>query len=200
MSRRNMYEIARQLQAPGVQTTATFNPARLTKTLRNMVRRSIVSGIHSGGWSSKTKDVRSLVFQLVGEAPPVFVVSHNNYIHFEMTRPFPLTAEQEIFGLLEAEAALVKMGFEEETRSGYYRTTRAEFNAHVDQRLKDNKRRINEAGHSSYSVVVTNKAIREQIIAIFVNQRTVEEVAIAERIARTLDKDQDFIIPTTVNF
>lgn len=197
---RNMYEIARQLQAPGVQTTATFNPARLTKTLRNMVRRSIASGIHSGGWSSKTKDVRSLVFQLVGETPPVFVVAHNNYITFGMTRPFPLTAEQELFGLLEADAALTKMGFEEETRAGYYRTTRAEFNAHVDQRLKDNKRRINEAGHSSYSVVVKNKPIREQIIAIFVNQRTVEEVAIAERIARTLDKDQDFIIPTTVNF
>jgi len=60
---RNMYELARQLQSPGVVTTAYFNPTRLTKTLRNMVRKSIASGKHSGGWSSQTKSVRNLIFK-----------------------------------------------------------------------------------------------------------------------------------------
>lgn len=197
---RNMYEIARQLQAPAVKTTATFNPARLTKTLRNMVRRSIASGIHSGGWSSKTKQVRNLVFDLFGETPPVFVMYHNHYISFEMKRPFPLESENEIFGLLEADAALTKMGFEEETRQGYYRTTRADFNEQIDRRLRDNKQRINDVSESSYSMVVPNKAIREQIIAVFVRQRTPEEVAIAERIASFLDKDEEVVIPTTQTF
>ena len=200
MSRRNMYEIARQLQAPAVKTTATFNPTRLTKTLRNMVRRSIASGIHSGGWSSKTKQVRNLVFDLFGEKPLVFVEYHDSYISFEMKRPFPLESENEIFGLLEADAALTKMGFEEETRQGYYRTTRAEFNKHIDERLESNKKRVNEAGQSTYSMVVPNKAIREQIIAVFVRQRTPEEVAIAERIASFLDKDEEVVIPTSVTF
>ena len=197
---RNMYEIARQLQTAGVKTTATFNPARLTTKLRNMVRRSIASGIHSGGWSSQTADIRKLVFELIGEKPTAFVTVQGNYISFDMPRPFPLAEEQEIFGLLEADAALTKMSFEEETRTGYYRNTRAEFNASMDDRLKTNKQRINEVGMASYSMIVANKGIREQIIAVFVKQRTPEEVAIAERIASVLSKDEDIIIPTTRKF
>lgn len=196
----HMYAIARQLQAPGVKTVATFNPARLPTKLRNMVRRSIASGIHSGGWSSKTKDVRKLVFELIGEKPMAYVTVQSNYLSFDMPRPFPLDAEQEIFGLLEADAALSKMNFEEETRIGYYRTSRAEFNTNVDERLKTNKQRINEVGQASYSMIVTNKSIREQIIAVFVKQRTPEEIAIAERIARLVDRDEEFPIPTTHNF
>jgi len=197
---RTMYEIARQLQTAGVQTTATFNPARLTTKLRNMVRRSIASGIHSGGWSSQTADIRKLVFELIGEKPTAFVTVQGNYISFDMPRPFPLDAEQEIFGLLEADTALTKMTFEEETRVGYYRNTRAEFNASMDDRLKTNKQRINEVGMASYSMIVANKGIREQIISVFVKQRTPEEVAIAERIASVLSKDEDIIIPTTRKF
>ena len=68
---RNMYELARQLQSPGVVTTAYFNPTRLTKSLRNLARKSIASGKHSGGWSSKTKQVRNLIFKLAGEAPVI---------------------------------------------------------------------------------------------------------------------------------
>ena len=197
---RNMYAIARQLQVPAVKTTATFNPARLTKTLRNMVRKSIASGIHSGGWSSKTKDVRNLVFALVGETPPAYVVAHGNYIAFNVDRSLPQEVEQEIFGLLEADAAIVKMGFEEEKRQGYYRVTRAEFNAQVDDRLKLNKQRINDLKESSFSMVVPTASIRQQLVNLFAKQRSPEEVAIAERIASVLDRDEEITIPTTVNF
>ena len=70
----------------------------------------------------------------------------------------------------------------------------------MDERLKTNKQRINEVGQASYSMIVTNKSIREQIIAVFVKQRTPEEIAIAERIARLVDRDEEFPIPTTHNF
>ena len=49
--KQNMYELARQLKSPGVLTTASFNPNRLTKTIRNMVRKSIASGRHP--WTRK---------------------------------------------------------------------------------------------------------------------------------------------------
>ena len=69
----HMYAIARQLQVSGVRTVATFNPTRLTTTIRNMARKSIASGYHTGGWSSKTRDVRDLIFSLAGEKPIVYV-------------------------------------------------------------------------------------------------------------------------------
>ena len=69
----NMYELARQLQAPGVQTTAPFHPTRLTKTLRTLTRTSIAVGNHIGGWSSKTREVRKLIFRLADEYPIVYV-------------------------------------------------------------------------------------------------------------------------------
>ncbi len=197
----NMYSIARQLQAPGVQTVATFNPARLTKTLRNMVRKSIASGKHIGGWSSKTKSVRSLVFKLVGEEPIVYATPTNsNYLSFTSPRVLDPAVNAEIVGLLEADSALSKMNFEEE-KKGHYRITYAEFVQRTDDNFKSNLERLSEVGtRTHYSLLIRNKGIRDQIVDAFLTQRTPEEVAIAERIARYLDNDVEFPIPTHHNF
>jgi len=131
----HMYAIARQLQAPGVQTIATFNPTRLTKTLRNLARKSIASGKHSGGWSSQTKEVRDLVFGLAGEKPIVYAEhKHSGYLAFHSPRLVLPSVRAEIEGLLESDCALSKMSYEE-TKKGYYRPTAAEFNANMDDRL-----------------------------------------------------------------
>jgi hypothetical protein len=47
---------------------------------------------------------------------------------------------------------------------------------------------------------VRTAKLRQQIAEAFLKERTVEEIAIAERIARLLDKDEEFPIPTTHNF
>jgi hypothetical protein len=195
-----MYALARQLQAPGVQTVATFNPMRLTKTLRNLARKSIASGKHNGGWSSQTKDVRDLVFGIAGEKPIVYAApAHSSYISFHSPRPVLPKIRAEIEELLLADSALSKMSFVED-KKGYYRPTTAEFNQSVDDRYKQNIKRLDDVGDKSYSLVIKNKAIRDQIVTAFLTQRTVEEIAIAERIARLLDKDEEFPIPTTHNF
>lgn len=197
----NMYSIARQLQAPGVQTVATFNPTRLTKSLRNMVRKSITSGKHIGGWSSKTKSVRNLVFKLAGEEPIVYATPTNsNYLSFVSSRALDSAVNAEIVGLLEADSALSKMNFEEE-KKGYYKITYAEFVQRTDENFKANLERLSEVGtRTHYSLLIRHKDIREQIANAFLTQRTPEEVAIAERIARLLDKDEEFPIPTSHNF
>ena len=200
---RHMYELARQLQAPGVKTVATFNPMRLTKTLRNLARKSIASGKHNGGWASKTKDVRDLVIGIAGEKPIIYAApAHSSYIHFHSPRPVLPSVRAEIEGLLEADCALSKMGFEEETKKGYYRPTRVEFNESMDDRLKTNLKRIDEVGNlpNGYSLIIGKNVIREKIVTAFLTQRTIEEVAIAERIARLLDRDEEFPIPTSHNF
>ena len=199
----HMYAIARQLQAPGVKTVATFNPMRLTKTLRNLARKSIASGKHNGGWSSQTKDVRQLVISIAGEKPLVYAEpAHSNYISFKSPRLLLPKIRAEIEELLLTDSALSKMSYEE-TKKGYYRPTAAEFNESVNDRHKQNIKRLDEVGNlsnGSYSLVIRNKAIRDQIVTAFLTQRTVEEIAIAERIARILDRDEEFPIPTTHNF
>jgi hypothetical protein len=196
----NMYELARQLQAPGVQTVATFNPTRLTKTLRNLARKSIASGKHNGGWSSQTKSVRDLVIGIAGEKPIVYAApAHSGYIAFHSPRPVLPNIRAEIEGLLEADCSLSKMSFVED-KKGYYRPTTAEFNTSMDDRLKTNIKRLDEVSNKSYSLIIKNKTIRDQIVTAFLKERTVEEIAIAERIARLLDKDEEFPIPTTHNF
>lgn len=197
----HMYSIARQLQAPGVKTVATFNPTRLTKTLRNMVRKSITSGKHSGGWSSKTKDVRDLIFKIAGEAPIIYASpTHSNYLSFVSPRAIASDVLAEMTGLLEADCALSKMNFEEEKKS-YYKITYAEFVERTDDNFKSNLERLSEVGtRTHYSLLIRNKDIREQIVNAFLTQRTPEEVAIAERIARLLDRNEEFPIPTTHNF
>jgi hypothetical protein len=195
----HMYAIARQLQAPAVRTTATFNPIRLTKTIRNMARKSIASGYHNGGWSSKTRDVRELVFSLVGERPIVYVAQGADYMTF--TTPRPITADNlsEMIGLLEADCTLQKMGYDD--KEGRYRPTRSDFYKTIDERCVHNiaKLKLAEQGRAGHLIVRTAK-LRQQMAEAFLKERTVEEIAIAERIARLLDKDEEFPIPTTHNF
>ena len=199
----HMYAIARQLQAPGVKTVATFSPMRLTKTLRNLARKSIASGKHSGGWSSQTKEVRDLVIGIAGEKPLVYAEhKHSGYLAFHSPRLVLPSVRAEIEELLLTDCALSKMSYEE-TKKGYYRPTAAEFNANMDDRLKTNLKRIAEVGYlsnKSYSLIIKSKAIREQIVTAFLTQRTVEEIAIAERIARILDRDEEFPIPSSHRF
>ena len=197
----NMYDIARQLQAPGVLTTATFNPTRLTKTLRNLVRKSIASGKHNGGWSSQTKGVRNLVFKLAGETPVIYAEpAHGSYLSFRSPRDINPELRLEIIGLLEADCSLSKMNYEEEKKS-YYKITYAEFVKNMDDRFATNIQRLDEmSANPHYSMVVLTKALREQLVTAFLTQRTPEEVALAERIATLLDRDEEFPIPTTHNF
>jgi hypothetical protein len=198
---RNMYELARQLQSPGVVTTAYFNPTRLTKTLRNMARKSIASGKHSGGWSSKTKQVRNLIFKLAGETPVIHAKpEHGPYVSFVSPRPIPQAMKDEMTGLLEADCALTKMNFEEEKKN-YYKITYQDFVDRVNETLVTNKQRIKEVGGSShYSLIIRNKPLREQLVDLFLTLRTPDEVALAERIASLLDENKEFLIPMTHDF
>ena len=196
-----MYGLARQLQAPGVVTTATFNPTRLTKTLRNMVRKSITSGRHTGGWSSQTKKVRNLIFKLAGETPVIHAKpEHGPYVSFVSPRPIPQDMQDEMIGLLEADCALTKMNFEEEKKN-HYKITYPDFVVRVDGTFADNKKRLREVGGSThYSLVIRNKPLREQVVDLFLTLRTSDEIALAERIASLLDENTEMLIPTTYNF
>jgi hypothetical protein len=197
----NMYALARQLQSPGVVTTAYFNPMRLTKTLRNMTRKSIASGKHSGGWSSKSKQVRNLVFKLAGETPVIHAKpEHGPYVSFVSPRPIPLSVQNEMIELLEADCSLTKMNFETEKKN-YYKITHDEFVERVDDTFVANMKRLQEVGGSPhYSLIIRNKPLREQVVDLFLTLRTSDEVALAERIASLLDENQEFLIPVDYNF
>ena len=196
----HMYAIARQLQAPGVQTTATFNPTRLTKTLRSMTRKSIATGNHNGGWSSKTREVRDLIFKLAGETPIVYVSQHADYMSFTTPRAITVDVRAEIMGLLEADCALQKMGWDN-LGDSRYRPTRDQHYATIDHRFNEHVAKLvfAEKGKARNFIVRTPK-IRQQMADAFLKERTVEEIAIAERIAKYLDKDFDYSIPTTYTF
>lgn len=196
----NMYELARQLQAPGVQTIATFNPTRLTKTIRNMTRKSIAVGNHIGGWSSKTREVRKLIFRLADEYPNVYVSQEADYVTFHIPRPITAANQSELIGLFEADCTLQKIGYDD-SGERRYRPSRDEFNKSIDQRCVENITKIKFAdqGKARHMIVRTAK-LRQQIAEVFLRERTVEEIAIAERIARILDRDEEFPIPTTHRF
>jgi hypothetical protein len=197
----HMYALARQLQAPGVVTTAYFNPNRLTKTLRNMARKSIASGKHSGGWYSKTKEVRNLIFKLAGETPVIHAKpEHGPYVSFVSPRPIPISVQNEMIELLEADCSLIKMNFEEEKKN-YYKITHDEFIERVDDTFVTNMKRLQEVGGSPhYSLIIRNKPLREQVVDLFLTLRTSDEVALAERIASLLDENKEFLIPMDHNF
>jgi len=197
----NMYALARQLQAPGVVTTAYFNPTRLTKTLRNMTRKSIASGKHSGGWSSKTKQVRNLIFKLAGETPVIHAKpEHGPYVSFVSPRPIPHSVQNEMISLLEADCSLTKMNFETEKKN-YYKITHDEFVERVDDTFTANLKRLQEVGGSPhYSLIIRNKPLREQVVDMFLALRTSDEVALAERIASLLDENKEFLIPINYDF
>ena len=137
----HMYAIARQLQTPAVRTTATFNPNRLSKTIRNMARKSIASGYHTGGWSSKTRDVRELIFSLAGEKPIVYVAQGADYMSFITPRPVTEDTQLEIIGLFEADCTLQKMGYDD-SGERRYRPTRDVFYKTIDERCVHNITKI----------------------------------------------------------
>ena len=195
----HMYELARQLQSPGVKTVATFNPTRLTKTLRNMTRKSIASGNHIGGWSSKTREVRKLIFKLAGEEPIVYVAQGADYMSFVTPRLITPDNLSEMVGLLESDSALQKMNFEES--DSRYRPTREQHYKTIDERCAQNITRLKFAGQDkAHHLIVRTPKIRQQLAEVFLMERTVEEIAIAERIARYLDNEIEYDIPITHNF
>ena len=197
---RHMFALARQLQAPGVHTIATFNPTRLTKALRNMVRKSIATGNHIGGWTSKTRDVRNLVFKLAGEEPIVYVAQATDYMSFTIPRPITTDNLFEIIGLLEADCSLQKMDYDV-TGERRWTPPRHEYNQTIDKRHIDNVRYLSTAHEGvGYNLVVRTPKIRQQITEVFLKERTVEEIAIAERLARYMDNDLEYNIPTTHDF
>jgi hypothetical protein len=196
----HMYAIARQLQAPGVRTTATFNPARLTSSLRNMTRKSIASGYHIGGWSSKSRDVRKLLFQIAGEHPIVYVEQSADYMTLHTPREISASVQSVIMGMFEADCALQKMDYDG-LDNGRYRPTRADFYETIDVRCKENITKMKFAHQSShYYMIVRTPKIKQQIAEEFLKERTIEEIAIAERIARYLDDDLEYNVPTTHEF
>jgi len=199
----HMYEIARQLQTPGVQTVATFNPMRLTKTVRNMVRKSIASGHHTGGWSSQTKKVRQMVFGLVGERPTIFVKQETDYMTLHTPRPITADVSSEILGMLEADCTLQKMGYDD-LPVHKYTPTREDYYKGIDRRHLENVAKLNAAGNpdvlGSHYLIVRQPKLRQQIATTFLKERTVEEIAIAERLASFLDENTEHLVPTTHTF
>jgi hypothetical protein len=194
-----MYKIARQLQAPGVRTVATFNPMRLTKTMRNMVRKSIATGIHNGGWYSKTKKVRQLVLDLGDVRPSIYVAIDADYIVLRTSRPSSEDVVSEIIGLLEADCTLQKMGYDDMKKNAYS-PKRDEFYKTIDRRHAEHVEKAKAAHVNSHTMVVRQANLRRQIAEVFLRDRTVEEIALAEMLASRLDRDEEFAIPTHHNF
>ena len=194
-----MYKIARQLQSPGVRTVATFNPMRLTKTMRNMVRKSIATGIHNGGWYSKTKKVRNLVFDLGDVRPSIYVATDADYLVLRTSRPITEGNLSEIIGMLEADCTLQKMGYDD-MKKHQYSPKRDEFYKTIDRRHAEHVENVKRAHVNSYTLVVRQSTIRKQIAEVFLRDRTVEEIALAEMLASRLDRDEEFSIPTHHNF
>ena len=191
----DMYKIARQLQSPGVRTVATFNPTRLTKTVRNMVRKSIATGIHNGGWYSKTKKVRNLVFDLGDVRPSTYVATDADYLVLRATRPITEGNLSEIIGMLEADCTLQKMGYDD-IEKHQYTPKREEYYKTIDRRHAEHVENVKRAHVNSYTLVVRQSTIRKQIAEVFLRERTVEEIALAEMLASRLDRDEEFSIPT----
>ena len=190
-----MYKIARQLQSPGVRTVATFNPMRLTKTMRNMVRKSIATGIHNGGWYSKTKKVRNLVFDLGDVRPSIYVAIDADYVVLRTSRPITEGNLSEIIGMLEADCTLQKMGYDD-MKKHQYSPKRDEFYKTIDRRHAEHVENVKRAHVNGYTLVVRQSTIRKQIAEVFLRERTVEEIALAEMLASRLDRDEEFSIPT----
>jgi hypothetical protein len=199
----NMYNIARQLQTPGVQTLATFNPTRLTKTVRNMVRKSIATGLHNGGGSSQTKKIRQMVFGLAGERPTIFVKQETDYMTLHTPRPITADVSSEILGMLEADCTLQKMGYDD-IGAGQYKPSRDEFYKTIDRRHLENVEKLKAAGNpdvlGSHYIIVRQPKLRQQIAQTFLKERTVEEIEFAERLASFLDENTEHLVPTTHTF
>lgn len=193
-----VFELARQLKAPGVQTAATFNPARLSPRLRKMTKDSILSGYYKGGWSSQAKQLRTLAFNLVGEKPAFHVLQDSNYIKLNSDRPTPDNTKSVIIGLLEADCTLRKMSYTESTNR--YQPKRDEFYKEADRWHDQNIEALHkEDGRSNYMIVREPK-LKVQIAMAFLNDRLDDEIDAAKRIASVFDDDKEWTIPLNFNF
>lgn len=199
----HMYDIARQLQTPGVQTLATFNPTRLTKTVRNMVRKSIATGLHNGGWSSQTKKVRQMVFGLADKRPTFFIKQETDYLTLHTPRPVTEGTLSEILGILEADCTLQKMGYDD-LPVHKYTPKRDEYYKAIDRRHLENVAKLKAVGNpdvlGSHYIIVRQPKLRQQIAQVFLKERTNEEIEFAERLASFLDENTEHLVPTTHTF
>ncbi len=195
----NVYSIARQLQAPGVATVATFNPMRLTPKIRKAVRTSIATGVYKGGWTSQAMKVRRLVLRLADVTPSVFVDMERNYVTLHRTTPTPEPVVSEIVGLLEADCTLQKMRYDD-LDMGRYKPTREDFYKEIDRRHTQSVEKVKSSHHSTHYMLVRESKIRQQIADAFLTTRTSEDVYIAERVASMLDEDKEWNIPLEHRF
>jgi hypothetical protein len=163
--------------------------------MRNMVRKSIATGIHNGGWYSKTKKVRELVFALGDVRPSIYVATDADYIVLRTARPSSEDVVSEIIGLLEADCTLQKMGYDDMKKNAYS-PKRDEFYKTIDRRHAEHIEKAKAAHINSHTIVVRQANLRRQIAEVFLRDRTVEEIALAEMLASRLDVDEEFAIPT----
>jgi hypothetical protein len=137
---------------------------------------------------------------LADEYPIVYVAQEADYVTFHIPRPITAANQSELIGLFEADCTLQKIGYDD-SGERRYRPTRDVFNKNIDQRCVENITKIKfaEQGKARHMIVRTAK-LRQQIAEVFLRERTVEEIAIAERIARILDRDEEFPIPSSHRF
>jgi hypothetical protein len=107
--------------------------------------------------------------------------------------------ELELIGLLEADCTLQKMGYDDIAKNKYS-PSREEYYKTIDNRHAHHVEYVKACNVNGYTMVVRQASIRKQIADTFLRDRTVEEVAFAERIASYLDNDVEFPIPTHHNF
>ena len=160
-----------------------------------MVRKSIATGIHNGGWYSKTKKVRNLVFDLGDVRPSIYVAIDADYVVLRTSRPITEGNLSEIIGMLEADCTLQKMGYDD-MKKHQYSPKRDEFYKTIDRRHAEHVENVKRAHVNGYTLVVRQSTIRKQIAEVFLRERTVEEIALAEMLASRLDRDEEFSIPT----
>lgn len=195
----NVYSIARQLQAPGVMTVATFNPMRLTPKIRKAVRTSIATGVYKGGWTSQAQQVRKLILNMLVERPTVYAHLERNYVTLNRNAFTPEPVVSEIIGLLEADCTLQKMGYDDMVKHKYS-PTREEFYRDIDRRHMQSVEKVKSSHHSTHYMVVREPKLRQQIADAFLTTRTPEDVQLAERVASMLDEDKEWNIPLEHRF
>jgi hypothetical protein len=123
----------------------------------------------------------------------------------KLYKPRPITGDtlSEILGILEADCALQKMGYDD-LKKHQYTPKRDEFYKTIDRRHLEHVEKIKAVGNpdvlGSQYILVRQPKLRQQIAQTFLKERTVEEIEFAERLASLLDRDEEFNIPTGYNF
>ena len=122
-----------------------------------------------------------------------------DYLVLRATRPITEGNLSEIIGMLEADCTLQKMGYDD-LEKHQYTPKREEYYKTIDRRHAEHVENVKRAHVNSYTLVVRQSTIRKQIAEVFLRDRTVEEIALAEMLASRLDRDEEFSIPTHHNF